>query len=137
MPRQNYLILICLILLGATILVRTAAIAQRAYDMLSPPMSGDERASATNAVTAGRMAEPSVTLSVQPIVASVISTPSVEESPPNVAVENVSDVGRSATGHVSQRLAPGMPHKKITRARPHYAARYSYRSDRKFWPMWW
>ena|SRR3974390_1510514 len=136
MRRQNYSILVCLILLGVAILVRTAAIAQRAYDLLLPPMSGDEGVSATNAVTTGRMAEPSVTVSVQHIVASVISTPSVEGPPPNVAIENVSDVP-SAKGHVSQQLAPERPHKKLTRARRRYGARYSYRFDRTFWPMWW
>ena len=100
--------------------------------MCFPPMSGDH---SITAVTTGRTAEPSVTANIHPVVPSVISAPSVED-PPNVAVENASDVGSSAKGHVSQQLAPERPHKKITGARRHYGARYSYRSDRTFWPMW-
>jgi hypothetical protein len=73
MRRQNYSILVCLILLGVAILVRTVAIAQRAYDLLSPPMSSDEplssdeRVPAITAVTIGRAVEPSVTVNVHPV----------------------------------------------------------------------
>ena len=133
MPRQNYSI-ICLIFLVVAVLVRTAAIAQRVYDMLSPPL-GDERAPAITAVITDHTAEPSLTVNAHPIVASVGGAP-VEHSPPNVAAETIPDVGSSAKGNVSQQLAPERPHKKITGARRHYAARYSYRSDRTFWPMW-
>jgi hypothetical protein len=90
MPRQNYSI-ICLIFLVVAVLVRTAAIAQRVYDMLSPPL-GDERAPAITAVITDHTAEPSLTVNAHPIVASVVGASSVEDSPPSVAAENVPDV---------------------------------------------
>jgi hypothetical protein len=134
MPRQNYSMIVCFILLAVAVLVRTAAIAQRAYDVLLPPMSGEEPVPAITTVTTGRTAEPSLTVNAHPIVASVGGA-SVEHSPPNVAVETIPDVGSSAKGNVSPAYA-GKAAQKITRARRHYAARYSYRSDRTFWPMW-
>jgi hypothetical protein len=57
MPRQNHLLVVCLILVGLAVLVRTVAIGQRAYDVLLPPTSGDDRAPALAAVASGHTAE--------------------------------------------------------------------------------
>jgi hypothetical protein len=133
MPRQNYSIIVCLIFLGVAVLVRTVAIAQRAYDVLLPPVSGDDRVPTIIAVTTGHTGEPSVTGNAHSVVPSALSAPSVEGSPPNVVGENVPDVSSQARGQVP----PERSHKKIIRARRHYGAGYSYRSDRRFWPKWW
>jgi len=66
-------------------------IAQRAYAVLLPPLLVDDQVPAITSVTTGHAAEPSV--NAHPVVPSFVSAPSVEDSPPNVAAENLPDVG--------------------------------------------
>jgi hypothetical protein len=80
MPRPNCSIVVCLIFLGVAVLVRAVAIAQRAYDVLLPPVSG-EGVPAIAAVATGDTPDPSVMVNVNPVIPSGVSAPSIADSP--------------------------------------------------------
>ena len=149
MPRANHSITLCLIFLGLAVLVRTVAIAQRACDVLLPPMSCDYRGPAIAAVAIGRTngseasysAEPPATINAPVVnIPPVVNVPSVEDPPPEAAAENPPEGSASqAKGQAPRQIASETQRKKIARRqalRRYYDASssqnngYSYRSYR-------
>ena len=84
MPRPNHLLIVCLILVGLAVLVRAVAIGPRAYDVLLPPTSGDDRAPALAAVASGHTAEPLAIIDTEPLTPPVVNAlSSFEGTRPN------------------------------------------------------
>ena len=111
MPRSNYPVIVCLILLGLAVLVRTVAIAQRACDVLLPPLC-EYRGSADIVIGHGpagsSSAKPPEPINVGAAVnmPSILGTPSDEGPSRDVAAPNPREHFRGGKNTVTQTRAP-------------------------------
>jgi hypothetical protein len=127
MPRPDYSIAVCLILLGLVVLVRTVAIAQHACGVLLPAMSCEYWVPAVATVAIGHAdgptrsssAEPPAPIVARPVssVPPVINAPSGENPAPAEAAKNPPEVVAFPAKQQIQ-VAPEKKRKKITSIKP-------------------
>jgi hypothetical protein len=137
MSRPNHLLIVCLILVGLAVLVRTVAIGQRAYDVLLLPTSGDDRAPALAAVASGHTAEPLAIIDTEPLALPVVDALSFEGTRPNVTAEPPGE-GSPAKPEIPGQTASEK--QKMGHRNPGATKGYSYRyyGIRPYWgPVVW
>ncbi len=136
MSGANRLIAICLILLGLTILVRTLAIAERAYAVLSPPpIAGDNSRPVLAALANPAAPHDSPIMDAQPVILPIKNPASVEGDPAHGVAGNPSDAGSPAKGQKPQQVSSEGHRKKVAQRRYHRFARSG--SGFQAWPLWW
>ena len=84
MPRANYALIACFILLGLMVLVRTIAIAQRAYYVFLSPISGLDAASEVAVVRTEQAAQPVAVINTEMAAPLGVKLRSIDESPPEM-----------------------------------------------------
>ena len=87
MPRANYALIACFILLGLMVLVRTIAIAQRAYYVFLSPISGLDAASEVAVVRTEQAAQPVAVINTEMAAPLGVKLRSIDELPPSAQNE--------------------------------------------------
>jgi hypothetical protein len=133
MPNPTYLLLTFVILLGATILVRTVAIAQHAYNViLLPSVSGNASAHLMAAVATPDTSRPRAILDAHPVEGSNL----VEHHFPDALAEIAPDAESSAKRDRPQQIASERHRKKVV-LRGHYRLHRDGFIFHRPWTLWW
>jgi hypothetical protein len=133
MRTPNYLLLTFLIFLGGTILIRTVAIAQHAYNLLlQPPIPLEVSRHLINAVISPDPSHVSTVMDSYPLqkanLADQYLSETVAESPP--------DAVSPAKHHGPPQIASKRLRKKVALRRHHRFERNGFTFYRP-WTMWW
>jgi hypothetical protein len=131
MTISNHLLIICLILVGVTILVRTVAIAQHAYNvLLLTPVPGEASGPLMAAVASPNTTPASA--EAHPVEKPRL----VEHHPPDGVAENAPDTGSSVKRERPPQIASERHRKKVALRRQHRFNRNGVTFHRP-WTLWW
>ena len=133
MRTSNYLLLTFVILLGATILVRTVAIAQHAYNLLlQPPVP---REAPGHFIVAVANSDPSH--SSELMDSNAVEKPNlIEHHFLEAVAERTPDAGSPAKHERPPQIASKTPRKKVALRRDHRFERNGFTFHQP-WTMWW
>jgi hypothetical protein len=133
MRNKNYLLLTCLVLLGGTILIRTVAIAQHAYNLLLQPPIGRE--APTHFVAA--LANPDPSHASEVMVSYAVEKPNlIEHHFPETVAQSTPDAVSPAKHEVPPKIASSTDRKKVA-LRRHHRHQPSRFTLHRPWTMWW
>ena len=131
MQSPNYLLLTFLILLAGTILVRTAAIAQHAYNrLLQPPIRE------TPGYLIGAVTNPQRSQTSEVMNSYAVEKPNlIEHHFPDAFAESIRDAVSPAKHQRPPQIGSERPRKNVAVRRPR-RERNAFAFDRP-WRMWW